>query len=68
MSIYWMPDNDEPPSSPTSRAPGRDIAALIFEQPAPWDAPAVRALLRRIVARARDTHRRLPSDRARVLR
>ena len=50
MSIYWAPADDDLPHarSEASRALARDIAALIYERHIPWDAPTLRALVRRI--------------------
>lgn len=58
MSIYWVPDNDEPPRarSEASRGFGREIAALIYEQEIPWDTQALRSLVRRIWTSARGLH------------
>jgi hypothetical protein len=66
MSIYWAPDNDEPrEGSEASRAFGREIASLIYVHEIPWDARALRALVRRIWTGARGPQRSYESSAAR---
>ncbi len=65
MSIYWLPDDDEPPRPQprASRPLARDVVARIYESAVPWDAPTVRAFVGRIWAGARSSFSPLPASR-----